>query len=386
MDARMIRVLCFFGLCTSSVLVSSKKTSSKRWGTRQGNHAKLRDEKPATKKVWMGDIQMRNTRITKWKEGKHKPVPLSECSEHFFVSDSSLCYAKSSLTALVPTLFILGCQKCGTSSLHDQLVKVFPRVLDNGLKETHFFTKDGKVEFTHMGCEFLLAQGRWKGNTACSGSGRNSVAIDSTPNYLPSMVAPDNIHTMYGEFGSALRFVVILRRPSERILSYFNHFHPAKNFEKWASTGLYALKKGIVTCDKGAKSVYRLTGKRFDAVRVFCASMYAAHLKRWVERFSGDQILLMPFSGYTSDPRPALSAIASFLDLDTHHIRKRIAAQKQASHTNAAQSHGRSTKATMPDELEVAIDEYFLPFDADLLAFVQEQGLAVAEYDPPVLY
>ena len=120
--------------------------------------------------------------------------------------------------SVVPTLFVLGCQKCATSSLHYQLVNSLPFVKSSGLKENFFFCDKDLLE---QGCEFYIEQGQWRNNPVCGPRSKGNihnkvVGLDSTPNYLSFCpLAPARLAKFFSNTHKKLiRFVVILRHPT----------------------------------------------------------------------------------------------------------------------------------------------------------------------------
>ena len=75
------------------------------------------------------------------------------------------------------------------------------------------------------------------------------LGFDATPNYLLSKTGAEVMQNMYGQYSKSLKFLVILRDPTDRLLSYFNHFQPELNFEHWVTTALDAIDKDASICE-----------------------------------------------------------------------------------------------------------------------------------------
>lgn len=108
-------------------------------------------------------------------------------------------------------LFVLGVQKCGTTSLAD-LLNEHPEVFVPSIKETYFFNLDANFSkgADWFEKEFYSTQRaqdvKWRG--------------DATPFYLGSKEAIDRI----AEYADAeARFIVILRDPVKRAISAYQH-------------------------------------------------------------------------------------------------------------------------------------------------------------------
>ena len=154
------------------------------------------------------------------------------------------------LAKVWPTVFIIGAPKAGTTSIASLLFKHsgFCRPLGVMKKETHFFSstrtyahgRDGylkhfghdskcaqpvsparadRANFTHQ--PILAGKVHW-------GSKRH---VDATPNYMRVVEAPGRIAaTLPRALLPHLKFIVALREPVSRDLSWFNHQKATKHF------------------------------------------------------------------------------------------------------------------------------------------------------------
>jgi hypothetical protein len=151
----------------------------------------------------------------------------------------------------IPTVFLPGAAKCGTTSLFRDLRAVTPGLITasppisnrggrwpNRLwKEVNFFNKDAFYS-KGMGGYALRYP-------ACPAVGSGRKAIDSTPDYMrcPDVVA--RIHRSYpSDLRPQLRFIVILRDPTERLRSWYDHLVRSRTnlpVGPWAMKGLNEL-------------------------------------------------------------------------------------------------------------------------------------------------
>ena len=149
------------------------------------------------------------------------------------------CSCYSPATRRAPTIFLLGCQTCGSTSVHAGLVAHRQVVeardvtrrsevtgIDIGIagKELHFFDNPRRFArgFEYYLCHFPLSAG---GGAGPDGRRAAVATIDSTPDYiwLP-WVAPRILETYraWGLDASALRFIAVLRDPLRRLQSWYN--------------------------------------------------------------------------------------------------------------------------------------------------------------------
>lgn len=105
----------------------------------------------------------------------------------------------------LPSFFVIGAQKAGTTSLHDWLVKQ-PDVCLPKCKETHFFSQ---LEKFSLGVGWYLKQFLHSKNDAVKGE------VD--PEYMFFPEAPLRIRKLI----ESPRFICILRHPVERAYSHY---------------------------------------------------------------------------------------------------------------------------------------------------------------------
>ena len=110
-----------------------------------------------------------------------------------------------------PSIFILGVQKCGTTTVAD-LLAAQPEIFLPSIKETYFFCDESRYA---KGDDWYRSEFYARGAT--QGSTR---FCDATPFYLASREALERIERYAGDEG---RFVVCLRDPVQRAYSAYWH-------------------------------------------------------------------------------------------------------------------------------------------------------------------
>ena len=157
------------------------------------------------------------------------------------------CAHYNASTVVAPAVFVLGCGKCATTTLHALLVR-HRAVLagcgwpdESGIegKEQHFFDDGAPSSISHAsphrsyrGVGRYLCHFPRRRNPAAPEEER-FVSVDATPDYLPSWRAPLRLKRAWAALragGGALpwqsgraggqgqpRFVIVLRDPSDRL-------------------------------------------------------------------------------------------------------------------------------------------------------------------------
>mmetsp|Transcript_21998 Transcript_21998/g.36856 ORF Transcript_21998/g.36856 Transcript_21998/m.36856 type:complete len:400 (+) Transcript_21998:177-1376(+) len=115
----------------------------------------------------------------------------------------------------LPHFFLIGAGKCGTTTLHELLVR-HPEICRTEQKEVHYFSTAQKWQ---EGPQWYLQH--FKNATDCTG---RKYLIDSTPRYIRSEVAPMNLQKSYREKDlRQKKFMLIIREPVAREFSWYRH-------------------------------------------------------------------------------------------------------------------------------------------------------------------
>jgi hypothetical protein len=164
------------------------------------------------------------------------------------------------------------------------------------------------------------------------------LAIDSTPNYLSKPGVARSIWQTYPPSARPqLRFLVILRDPSERFRSWFDHFGASKrdygdigidHFARLAlrRTMACATRYSIDVTDSEAlfNSKCRSPGPPIAAS--LSGGLYVTHLAEYLRVFDSAQFAIISFGGYIRRPKDVLEQLGTFLGIETDFVRRQLAA------------------------------------------------------------
>lgn len=145
---------------------------------------------------------------------------------------------------LVPLTFILGCQRCGTNSLYEDMMShirgarrghaVGPEP-DYYAREQHFYATDS----WDRGPQHYLAH-----FAACPPNSADfQFSVDATPAYIRKPIVADRLpKVLPSGVMPRLRFVIMLRDPADRLYAYWDSFvHSGagvNNFGAWVKAAM----------------------------------------------------------------------------------------------------------------------------------------------------
>lgn len=176
-----------------------------------------------------------------------------------------------------PDFIGLGAQRSGTSWIYACLYD-HPQLCAPS-KEIHFFSRETSW---HRGQAWYERHFR-----SCAPS---AVAGEFSSSYLSSPIAPGRIAALYPR----AKLVVSLRHPIERLTSSY----------------LNDIAAGVVAADTPLTNALRIRPGYVDDGR------YASHLKRYMEYFPRNQMLVLIYDDALSDPGEFIRRVYAFLGVD----------------------------------------------------------------------
>ena len=190
---------------------------------------------------------------------------------------------------LVPLTFLLGCQRCGSNSLYEDIIGSIRGARsghalrgepDYYAREQHFYATDSWSRGMGFYADhFPECPGR-------NAHPQYQFTVDATPAYLRKPIVADRLQaTLPGAAQPLLKFVVILRDPALRLYAYWDAFvlsgTGVKNFDNWLKVTMDAVREcqrnhgddlwpppDTFHCDEGARygEIWGDTG-RYDTQR-----------------------------------------------------------------------------------------------------------------------
>jgi hypothetical protein len=209
----------------------------------------------------------------------------------------------------LPDFLIIGAQKAGTTSLYAYLC-AHPDVLPAARKEVHYFDLNhARGERWYRSMFPLRADLEVRARRA----GHRVVTGEASPYYLFHPLAAERAASTV----PGTRLVVLLRDPVQRAWSHYRH-EVAAGREPLGFTEALDAEPGRLD---GADDAVRAGGPP-DLVRghrwysYVARGLYADQLRRWLEVFPREQLLVLTAEDLFTEPRREWARTAGFLGLD----------------------------------------------------------------------
>ncbi len=202
-----------------------------------------------------------------------------------------------------PSLFIVGAQKAGTTSLAGYLSGV-PGIIPPHEKEISYFNNDSRFLLGENWYRSFFASNFIK-NKIERKTGIPHITYDATANYFEEIKTAERIK----KFDPAAKVIVVLRNPGNRAWS---HYKMAVKYGFEKSTFRDAL-------DKEAERILSNTAEHnfaFQRLGYRVKGEYMQFLPAWMDAF-GKNILVVFFEELFSDSTLRLQEIHDFLQLKT---------------------------------------------------------------------
>ena len=283
----------------------------------------------------------------------------------------------------VPSLFVLGCMKCATTTLHKSFVNSCGTQVEEGralsdeawtrAKEKHFFDRNDS---------YARGLGRYASHFSTCASGY--VGLDSTQAYGKTAAVPGRLMSTYGtEAAARASFAIVVREPVARYHS--NYWHRARgekafardypDFDAWA----YAQLAEAEACGTDAPLFGRCGVHRSGVSDGLWAGLYAEHVEAWLATgFRPDRFVVLAFSRVVADPTAAARAILEHTGLDTLKCGPG-SKMKQKKAFDADKKYNQKTprNATIASDLRTALDVFYEPHSDALVRLIARRGLRV---------
>ena len=249
----------------------------------------------------------------------------------------------------LPDAIIVGVMKGGTETLATFLT-VHPSIaMQQKVRAVQFFNK-----YYDNGLEW------YRNQMPCSKP--DQITMEKSPQYFIAAKTPGRIY----EMNSLIKLIMIVREPISRMISHYDHLK-AINPEQVEDTLDDEILKPNGEIDKSSI--------------VIAISLYAIHIKRWLEEFNLKQIHIVDGDNFTEDPSGELNKIETFLGL-SHFIteenfefdeEKGFYCLKTTKDVNCMpKGKGRKHKELDPELLE-KLQKLFKPYNEKFFKIIKKR-------------
>jgi len=258
-----------------------------------------------------------------------------------------------------PDFLILGAQKSGTSALYSYLSK-HPSITPASKKEIYFFNKDMVYSrgFAWYHGHFPLPHEL----------GRHALTFEATPGYLYYSKVAQRIY----EYDPRIKLIAVLRDPVDRAYSHWNMYRillkervhvltrysrdADEPFRRWLSEIL--ARDAFHEFDLAVREELDmiLAGDPNPEPSYIRRGLYYEQLRRYLDRFHRDQLLVIDSRSLKHDTSSALDEVIQFLDLPRHDWKRE----------KLPQTHVRPYQQEMTDETRSLLREFFRPHNQEL--------------------
>ena len=222
----------------------------------------------------------------------HVSADLIRLGDKYLFKKSS--WSLIDLSKVKPNLIIIGSQKCGTTSLHENLNKHPDIFMSYPMKEPGYFMFDNWAQnyWKEKGInintkKILLLKHMLKGYAGQRYFGESSTYYTQDEREVAYQI-PQNIINEVG----IPKLIFIIRNPLERLVSVFYHINKFNNY-----SGTF---EDMLNIDKSYLNT----------------SLYFSRLKAYIDVFGKENIKLVFFEDLVNQPQVLMSELYSFLELE----------------------------------------------------------------------
>ena len=186
---------------------------------------------------------------------------------------------------MLPNFLIIGSQKAGTTSLY-HILKEHPQIFMSDTKEINFFFKDEEYA---CGPESYAKHFADSANQLARG--------EASPGYICHPEAPARIHALLPD----VKLILTVRDPIKRAISQYwdnrRHLNESHTFAE-------------------AVDLYLSDEYHPDEIGYFSRGVYMRYIRRYLEFFPRENMLILPFEEMLTDAESFYKRIFTFLGVD----------------------------------------------------------------------
>ena len=218
------------------------------------------------------------------------PVPQPDTGKMPVIQNRNLKPVK------VPNFIIIGCQRCGTTSLYTYLAQ-HPQILTPIKKEMDFFSWH-----FDRGIDWYLA------HFPPMPPGEQFLTGEASPSYFDSREAPERLYSLFPE----AKLIVLLRNPVDRAISQFYRLTDlnweARSLDRVISDEIERLNQNPEYIIGEEPGNYLARGR------------YIEFIKNWRTFFPREQLLILKSEDFYAGAATTVKQVLEFLDLPEYQL------------------------------------------------------------------
>jgi hypothetical protein len=244
----------------------------------------------------------------------------------------------------LPDFIVIGTQKGGTSSLYRYL-ETHPDLKLSYRKQLHFFDK-----FYFKGINWYRAC------FPISALNRSTITGEATPYYIIHPHAPKRMHQALPN----VKLLLVVRNPIDRAYSHYQ-MKVDQGFEKIGSFEEAIAQEEARTGPELQKMLDDPTyySRDYRNFSYLARGRYAEQLKRWLEFYPKDQIMVINSEHFFADPMKTLRRVYDFLGISDYKPQN-LKVYNQRSYSN------------MEPATRKKLEAYFKPFNKEFYDLIGE--------------
>jgi hypothetical protein len=241
---------------------------------------------------------------------------------------------------LEPGFLIIGSQKCGTTSLYNYLIQ-HPSLIAASKKEIHFFS-------THYQKGYEWYKNHFPGKKD-SRKKTDAITGEATPYYIFHPHSPARIRKILPN----VKLIVMLRDPVERAFSHYKHHVKFKVEPLPFVEAIKAESERLMgELDKMVQDE-SYNSYNFQMFSYLARGVYIDQLKRWLEYFPKEQLLILQSEDFFRDPEGNFVKTLQFLGLPEYKLM-------------SYKKFNASQYSLMDKSMREYLINYFIPYNESL--------------------
>jgi len=236
-----------------------------------------------------------------------------------------------------PSFLLLGGQKCGTTTLYDQISRN-KQVLPSTMKEIHYFDNNYNKSFNWYRAHYPLKTSE-------------KITGEATAFYLFHPLVAERVKKTFPD----IKLIIIVRNPVKRAFSQYQHNIRLKRenltFDKAIKMEETRLKNEPILENKLLFSHWFHSYKKMGC--------YIEQIKNWLKYFKREQLFITSLELLNMESKNTINDIFTFLQLDNENF----SILKEAENVGGY-------KEKMNKNTEIELSEYFESYNKELFNFV----------------